>query len=554
MQVPLAVFRFTLIDRMQNLDCRPGFAMNEGQENQHPAGIKSARSDFLRRSYSLPEVAVGSSPHLKQQEPRTAMVPKEKSKRFGFESMSATYEPGVNQDETGDGGRLSRHIPHPQDETNVDVHELREANSAVYSTAATSFTYSNCRDEEPSQAQSTQLPVSQSASIYKQLLVNKEEGVLRFGHEQPTNLPRMAQSQSEKKHRIIQANPFRVLDAPDLSGKEEVIDWSQHNNRVVIGLKSIVYQWDGVTQKSSRLVQLNEDSHVNVIKWLPKCSVLSLSIASQGSYVYDCDKEKFLRLMKPPEGKVTCKDFHSVIMAMGTGDKGNIYLYDLRQKSALQHSIEAHHSPITTVKFCHSEPHYLLAGCRDGTVSVWDYRMPTQPRYLFDKLHAGPVRSAAWNPEYRYKFFTGGERDGLLRLVNTHAAVADGSPKPRIASTSPVEVTVNTGSSVNSIICPPNSGEVLTAQSAGHMQLRSTQTLAPIGRFHSPDHIESISCATLSPDMRTICAAQNENLKFWCVFDGRRGNEVERPVTAATTGPTREMRKRDRTAIDDCLR
>ena len=69
-------------------------------------------------------------------------------------------------------------------------------------------------------------------------------------------------------HRKIPTQPYKVLDAPNLSDDFylNLVDWSQ-TNILAVALGSAVYIWNACTSSVSQLCDLGDDNQVTSVAW-----------------------------------------------------------------------------------------------------------------------------------------------------------------------------------------------------------------------------------------------------------------------------------------------
>jgi hypothetical protein len=167
---------------------------------------------------------------------------------------------------------------------------------------------------------------------------------------------------------------------------------------------------------------------------------------------------------------------------------------------------------------------------------IWDSRKAATPQYRIGAVHTGAVGAPRWNPDARSQVYSGGRGDRVLKLINTRAIAADGSPQAR--SDNPlVHINASTGSVITGIAAPRGTREVLTSHGAdgGHLQLRNATTLKQIGTYCAPLCSESVDCMAMSPDGKRVVGVQNDALKFWLVWpptEARKRKRSETPTSA----------------------
>jgi WD40 repeat protein len=350
--------------------------------------------------------------------------------------------------------------------------------------------------------------------------------------------------------RVLNTNPIRVLDAPQLRSypATQLLHWGS-NNKVIVGLTSSVFMWDASTDKSDRVVDMPSHLAIRCVQWIHRCLGVAITASDGTIGILDIQTGTYLRSLKP-EGTVSQIAVEGSTLAAASNTSGIIHLFDVRAQNSLVAQHEGHRGRVCCVRYCSNEPHYLASGAVDGSVKIWDARRPGCPRYNFSRLHSGSVLALEWNPDKRTTLFSGGE-DGLLNFLDTHASasapVDDTHPS---SQRSHIVRSARTGQPISGIICPPRSGEVASSHTGiGQIQLRKVSTFQSVGTFSAHNAVDGLCCMTLAPDMQRVCAAQeDETLKFWSVFDASE-NEPSLAPHGSCGGP--EVRV---SALEDNLR
>jgi hypothetical protein len=500
---------------------------------------------------------------------------------------------GLSVDENEQPRRLSRHIPHrvgmDMELASYNLTDTGVAPTSMLGCASTAAAAAGAADTSGNGGSSFLSDDSTyMASLYKERLASslvpgaaKIGGeVLRFGAERhgkssATALARATTSKEQstaghppsaalvvtsrlggtaaasshsgpKSRRIVCPNPERVLDAPELPrNASHMIDWGS-NNRIAIGIRSTLYEYDPVTNDARKIVELPPTSVIRSVHWFFKCSCVCMGMLTEPvANFFDMRAERFIRNLQVPGSAVSAIAVNGSTAAIGNSS-GNVFVYDLRSRDPLVATLEAHRDRVTALDYRIADPSYLASGGTDGVVKVWDDRKRGFPVYTLDRVHqpTAAVTAIYWNPEKRTTLFSG-DSNGMLHLLDTHKEAA---PSPQQSSLEPPGHGVSTGSGITGIVAAAGSGEVATAhRNPGQIQVRRVGTFQHVATFSSQSSQgEPITSMTLSPDRERVCAAQlDETLKFWKIFED---------PTAGKNGPRRPLSNAAASQFHDELR
>ena len=350
--------------------------------------------------------------------------------------------------------------------------------------------------------------------------VKASSGVLMTKQSHASNSQHMT---ARTKQRVFCPNPERVLDAPDLpKNASHMIDWGS-NNRIAIGIRSSLYEYDPVNNEARKVVDLKPNDIIRSVHWLKRFSCVSLAMLNEPvAHFFDMRTEAFIRTIPVPGPVITNVAVNGSTTTIGNAG-GFVYVYDLRSRDPLVATLEAHRDRVTALDYCLSDPGYLASGGTDGVVKVWDDRKRGFPVHTLDRVHQpnAAVTAILWNPDKRTTLFSG-DSIGMLYLLDTHGEARSPPGDDALHVQREGCRGVNTGSSITGIVAAAGSGEVASAhRSPGHIQVRRVSTFQHVASFSSQSNVvEPIISMTLAPDRERVCAAQlDETLKFWKVFD-----------------------------------
>ncbi|KJR43702.1 serine/threonine protein kinase [Candidatus Magnetoovum chiemensis] len=178
------------------------------------------------------------------------------------------------------------------------------------------------------------------------------------------------------------------------------------------------------------------------------------------------------------------------------GKVGEIYPKNRLVNSWQTQMLKGHNSAVTSALF---DPTglYILSGCQDGTMRLWDTETASTIREF--KMHSAPITSVAFNHDGSIMASSSLDRKIILwhtqtgEIIETYHKHSDG---------------------VSKVIFSYNSSFILSSSYDGTLQLHNITT-GDIDRVFKLIDTQIISC-DLSPDMKYILSCgNNENVYLW---------------------------------------
>ncbi|SCV71943.1 BQ2448_4637 [Microbotryum intermedium] len=360
-------------------------------------------------------------------------------------------------------------------------------------------------------------------------------------------------SANAQTRRRIATAPERVLDAPGLVDDYylNLLDWSV-TNLVAIGLGESVYVWNAESGEVNLLCSVgnsNEglidegDEYICSVKFTEDGTHLAVGLSSGPIQVYDVQAGMLVRTMSGHLSRVPSLSWSGAILSSGCRT-GEIWNSDVRVGDHCVAQMRGHRGEVCGLEWrpeiagglSGGGQGLLASGGNDNVVNVWDGRMTSAPK-MFKTNHTAAVkasRALAWCPWNSSILASGGgSSDRTIHFWNTASAA-------RLHS-------LVTPSQVTSLVFSPHSREILSSHGIPDHQLSiwaypSLTKVSDIPQAHETRILHSC----LSPDGTTVAtASSDENLKFWKVFDVRRGTGKDGTGTGTGTGTGRSMSGKD---------
>ncbi|RPB14139.1 cell division cycle protein Cdc20 [Morchella conica CCBAS932] len=324
------------------------------------------------------------------------------------------------------------------------------------------------------------------------------------------NRPLVSVASKEKRH--IQSCPDRVLDAPGIKDDFylNLVDWSS-GNRVVVGLDQEVYTWNAATNQSSLLAQTHGDTYVSSVKFARDEETLAIGTSDGKVQIWDVEKQKRTRTIQCHAGRVGVMAWSSS-GTFTTGSKsGSIWNHDLRMREHKTSELISHQLEVCGLEW-RSDGLMLASGGNDNRVNIWDARVLNAPRFTKTN-HKAAVKALAWSPWQLNTLATGGgQGDGKIHFWNSTTGA-------RIKS-------IDSGSQVSSLKWSSSYHEIVSCHGAPDNQLTIWNYPDLTRKCEIPAHESRILFSALSPDGQTLATcADDENLKFWKIFENKPGKK-----------------------------
>ncbi|HYV34888.1 MAG TPA: hypothetical protein VE988_04235 [Gemmataceae bacterium] len=123
------------------------------------------------------------------------------------------------------------------------------------------------------------------------------------------------------------------------------------------------------------------------------------------------DMAPVLELIKAHRAEVTCVGFCADGQHFVSGSEDTSVCIWERGQVASKYQLW-HKSPVRSVA-CSPKGAWLLVGCADGSITLWDLTQPDQAVKVITDQHRGPVTALAFSPDGDY-FASGGEDNSIV--------------------------------------------------------------------------------------------------------------------------------------------
>ena len=175
----------------------------------------------------------------------------------------------------------------------------------------------------------------------------------------------------ESSARKISAQPFKVLDAPNLLDDFylNLVDWSQ-TNILAVALGQAVYVWNACTSTVSLLCDLGDDAQVTSVSWSQKGAHLCVGDASGAIHVWDVNHQKEVRTLGGHQNRVGASSWSGALIATGSRDR-SILVRDVRVGESFQRRLSGHKQEVCGLKWSLHDENQLASGGNDNKLFVW---------------------------------------------------------------------------------------------------------------------------------------------------------------------------------------
>jgi WD40 repeat protein len=118
-----------------------------------------------------------------------------------------------------------------------------------------------------------------------------------------------------------------------------------------------------------------------------------------------------LELIKSHHGEVTCVGFCADGQHFVSGSEDNSVC--VWERGRVDSVLKLRHKAPVRSLACSPKGAWLLVGCADGSITLWDLTQPKEPIKTNSDQHRGPVTALAFSPDGDY-FASGGEDNSIV--------------------------------------------------------------------------------------------------------------------------------------------
>ena len=220
-------------------------------------------------------------------------------------------------------------------------------------------------------------------------------------------------SSGTKKKRVIDQNPFKVLDAPYLQDDYylNVVDWSVKNN-LAVGLANSVYIWNFNNNKVNKLSNFDDFNLASSVSWDIQSENLAIGTVQGTVEFWDVAHQKKLLTFSDHQERVGAVSLVGNYFITGSRDRC-IYFYDLRQNKKPVQKYTNHKQEVCGLKWCPNKE-YFASGGNDNKFFIYS---PKTSVPIMKKTHKAAVKALAWSGRQNSILATGaGTADRCLRI------------------------------------------------------------------------------------------------------------------------------------------
>ncbi|KAJ3108093.1 ubiquitin-protein transferase activating protein [Phlyctochytrium planicorne] len=312
--------------------------------------------------------------------------------------------------------------------------------------------------------------------------------------------------------RRISTMPERVLDAPGLADDYylNLLDWSV-GNLMAVALEDTIYVWNAATGEVSDFCKTGDSGvAISSVRFTNDGSHLAVGTEEGDTQIWDLELSVKVRTMRGHVSRVGVLAWDKHVVSSGSRD-GSIWHHDVRVADHKIAELNGHSGEVCGLKW-RADGASLASGGNDNLVNIWDARSST-PKFTKTN-HTSAVKALDWCPWQLNLLATGGgSHDKSVHFWNTTTGA-------KLSS-------IDTGSQVTSIIWSTDYKEVLTTHGFPDNQLTLWSYPSLDRVVDIPGHESRVLYSALSPDGQTVVTgASDENLKFWKVFEKKRGDKA----------------------------
>ncbi len=205
-------------------------------------------------------------------------------------------------------------------------------------------------------------------------------------------MPEKYFSQTKQEIKPIPSKAYKVMDAPGIQDDFylNILDWSQFNDNIAIGVNEKVYAWSNIKSKISRICSYdnlyssynnsnrpNHFPYVCSVTWNPVNDSIAVGRSDGISDIWDSTTGQLIRSFSGHYNRVNATSWNNGILSPNvfvTGSKdSNILLRDLRVKEDFISEQKEHLHEICGLKFS-PDGGLIASGANDNLLLVWDVK------------------------------------------------------------------------------------------------------------------------------------------------------------------------------------
>lgn len=338
----------------------------------------------------------------------------------------------------------------------------------------------------------------------------------------------------KNSNRYIPQAPDRILDAPDIVDDFylNLIDWSS-NNILAAALGAHVYLWNAGTGNIEQLLELDNSDYVCSLSWIQDGNCLAVGTTAGTVELWDCSKNKKLRVMDGHSARVGSLSWNSYILSSGSRS-GQIIHHDVRERDHVVGILSGHTQEVCGLEWS-TDGKYLASGGNDNVLNVWQAvaggaHSESNPLHTFT-THQAAVKALAWCPWQPYILASGGgTADRHIRLWNCNTGSCTNA--------------IDTRSQVCALLWSENYKELVSGHGFVNNEIIIWKYPSMTKVAELTGHTARVLHLAISPDGTTVLSAgADETLRLWKCF-----------TKSSTKSKTSEMVKSKPSALKQCIR
>lgn len=128
-------------------------------------------------------------------------------------------------------------------------------------------------------------------------------------------------SEQYKKQRVIQKQPFKVLDAPCLQDDFylNLVDWSSQNV-LAVGLGSCIYLWSAQNSKVTKLSDIGPINRVTSVQYSRDGNLFAVGTHTGELQIWDTTKQKMVQTLGGHQGRICTIAWNDTFLSTGSRD------------------------------------------------------------------------------------------------------------------------------------------------------------------------------------------------------------------------------------------